>query len=187
MSPERKTSSSGSSSGGGTRKQPNQRQGQRQGQTTTQKRPGQQGASNKTGSKTGPKGRKASLPRRLLKWAALALLGFLLLAGTAFAIGYASTDIPDPNQDFTAQTTFVYYSDGTTKIGQFATQNRTSISLSDVPQHVQDAVLAAEDRTFYTNKGIDPKGIVRAAFSNAKGGGSTQGASTITQQYVKVF
>ena len=55
-----------------------------------------------------------------------------------------------------------------------------------MPQHVQDAVIAAEDRTFYTNRGIDPKGILRAAFSNARGN-ATQGASTITQQYVKIF
>ena len=47
-------------------------------------------------------------------------------------------------------------------------------------------MIAAEDRTFYTNKGIDPKGILRAAFSNASGN-ATQGASTITQQYVKIF
>ena len=51
---------------------------------------------------------------------------------------------------------------------------------------MQDAVIAAEDRTFYTNSGIDPKGILRAAFSNAKGN-ATQGASTITQQYVKIL
>jgi hypothetical protein len=43
-----------------------------------------------------------------------------------------------------------------------------------------------EDRTFWTNRGIDPKGIIRAAFSNARGN-STQGASTITQQYVKIL
>ena len=55
-----------------------------------------------------------------------------------------------------------------------------------MPKHVRDAVVAAEDRTFWTNRGIDPKGILRAAFSNAKGG-STQGASTITQQYVKIY
>ena len=55
-----------------------------------------------------------------------------------------------------------------------------------MPKHVRDAVVAAEDRTFWTNKGIDPKGILRAAFSNASGG-STQGASTITQQYVKIY
>ena len=51
---------------------------------------------------------------------------------------------------------------------------------------MQDAVIAAEDRTFYTNNGIDPKGILRAAFSNAQGN-ATQGASTITQQYVKIL
>ena len=51
---------------------------------------------------------------------------------------------------------------------------------------MQDAAIAAEDRTFYTNSGIDPKGILRAAFSNAKGN-ATQGASTITQQYVKIL
>jgi membrane peptidoglycan carboxypeptidase len=166
VSPERKASTSGSSSGGGARR-------------PTQQRPGQKKPPPK-------KGRRASLPRRILKWFALGLLAFFLLAGAAFAIGYASTDIPDPNKDFTAQTTFVYYSDGVHKIGHFASQNRTSIPLSDVPRNVQDAVIAAEDRTFYTNKGIDPKGILRAAFSNARGN-ATQGASTITQQYVKVF
>ena len=116
----------------------------------------------------------------------LGLLGFLLLGAAAFLFGYVSTSIPDPNRDFTAQTTVVYYADGQHEIGRFASQNRTSIALSDVPKSVQDAVIAAEDRSFYTNKGIDPKGILRAAFSNASGN-STQGASTITQQYVKVF
>src|SRR5262249_22964731 len=58
--------------------------------------------------------------------------------------------------------------------------------LSDVPQYTQNAVVAAENRSFWTDKGIDPKGILRAAFSNAQGN-ATQGASTITQQYVKVF
>jgi membrane peptidoglycan carboxypeptidase len=130
--------------------------------------------------------RKVSLPRRLLRWVLLTVLGLVLLGATAFVVGYLTTDIPDPNKDFTAQTTFVYYADGRTEIGSFASQNRTSIPLSDVPKHVQQAVIAAEDRSFYTNKGIDPKGILRALFSNATGN-STQGASTITQQYVKVF
>ena len=51
---------------------------------------------------------------------------------------------------------------------------------------MKDAVVAAENRRFWTDKGIDPKGILRAAFSNARGN-STQGASTITQQYVKIL
>jgi membrane peptidoglycan carboxypeptidase len=157
----------------------------RAGGTSTQRRAGQQGTK-RTAAGKGGNSRRASLPRRILKWIALSLLAFFLLAGAAFVVGYVSTDIPDPNKDFTAQTTFVYYADGHNKIGHFASQNRTSIPLADVPRHVQDAVIAAEDRTFYTNKGIDPKGILRAAFSNARGN-STQGASTITQQYVKVF
>ena len=118
--------------------------------------------------------------------------GFLLLATVLgiflvlFAFAYATTDIPDPNEGFEAQTTYVYFDDGKSVIGKFAEQNRTTVPLEDIPQHVQDAVIAAEDATFWTNKGIDPKGILRAAFNNAKGG-STQGASTITQQYVKVL
>lgn len=141
---------------------------------------------------TTPKGKSAKpgpkkpLARRILKWVGLAMLAGFLLGVAAFAYGYAATDIPDPNEDFETQTTMVYYADGKTELGRFAEQNRTSISLSQVPQHVQDAVIAAEDRTFYTNKGIDPKGILRAAFSNARGN-ATQGASTITQQYVKIY
>ncbi|MFP5368907.1 MAG: transglycosylase domain-containing protein, partial [Actinomycetes bacterium] len=72
------------------------------------------------------------------------------------------------------------------ELGRFATQNRVSIPLAQMPQHVRDAVIAAEDRSFWENRGIDPKGILRAAFSNATSD-STQGASTITQQYVKIL
>ena len=139
-----------------------------------------------SGKKSGRSGKPRSLPRRVLRWFLLALLALFVLGAAAFAYLYATIDIPNPNQDFTAQTTFVYYKDGHHKIGRFASQNRTSVALSDVPQSMQDAIVAAEDRTFWTNKGIDPKGIIRAAFSNARGN-STQGASTITQQYVKVF
>jgi len=113
----------------------------------------------------------------------------LILLGLGIAViayAYSATEIPDPNADFQTQTSFVYYADGKTELGRFATQNRQSIPLADVPDHVQDAVIAAEDRSFYTNQGIDPKGILRAAFSNATSD-STQGASTITQQYVKVL
>ena len=55
-----------------------------------------------------------------------------------------------------------------------------------MPQSIKDAVVAAENRTFWTDQGIDPRGILRAAFSNASGN-DTQGASTITQQYVKIL
>jgi membrane peptidoglycan carboxypeptidase len=124
--------------------------------------------------------------RRVLKWFLIAaLVGTLILIG-GFVYLYKTTDIPSPNKDFQTQTSFVYYADGKTQLGQYATQNREIIALSDMPQHLRDAVVAAEDRTFYTNNGIDPKGIIRAAFNDARGG-ATQGASTITQQYVKIL
>jgi membrane peptidoglycan carboxypeptidase len=122
--------------------------------------------------------------RRVLRWLLLlGLFGMVLGAGT-FAAAYVIIDIPDPNEAFQAQTTTVYYSDGKHKIGTFEMQNRTSVPLSKVPRHVQDAVVAAENREFWTDQGIDPVGIARAAYSNLQGG-DTQGASTITQQYVK--
>jgi membrane peptidoglycan carboxypeptidase len=136
--------------------------------------------------KTAPKGKWSSGWRRWVKWLAIVGGSVFVLGLALFALAYARTDIPDPNEAYESQTSYVYYADGKTVLGKFAEQDRTSIDLDQVPTPVQDAVVAAEDRTFWTNKGIDPKGILRAAFNNASGG-STQGASTITQQYVKVF
>ncbi|MDP9821338.1 membrane peptidoglycan carboxypeptidase [Nocardioides massiliensis] len=139
-------------------------------------------ATKRNGKPKKERSRRARIVRGLL----LTLLGLFVLGAGAFAYVYAAVEIPDPNEDFEAQTTFVYYADGKTEIGRFAVQNRVSIPLSRVPEHMQDAMIAAEDRTFWSNQGLDPRGIVRAAFSNATSD-STQGASTITQQYVKVL
>lgn len=103
-----------------------------------------------------------------------------------FVLAYMNTTIPDPNAAYQAQTSYVYYSNGKAKVGSFALQNRDSVPLGDISQAMQNAAVAAEDRTFWTNQGIDPKGILRAAFSNAQGN-ATQGGSTITQQYVKLL
>jgi membrane peptidoglycan carboxypeptidase len=124
--------------------------------------------------------------RAVLKWMLIVgLVSALILAGIGY-FAYRRTTIPDANKAFEAQSTYVYYSGGKARIGRFADQNRESIPLADIPASMQDAAIAAEDRTFYTNSGIDPRGILRAAFSNAKGN-ATQGASTITQQYVKIL
>lgn len=114
---------------------------------------------------------------------ALALGGFVavvLLVGVA----YAATPIPTPNELVSAQTTIVYFDNGKAEIGRFGEQNRIIVPLDQVPEHVQKAVLAAEDRSFYENRGISPTGIARAFWSNLRGG-SIQGGSTITQQYAK--
>ena len=127
-----------------------------------------------------------SVARRWVKRAFLLIGAVFGLALLLFAVAYARTDLPDPNDGFDSEATIVYYAGGKQELGRLAEQNRTMVELQDVPQHVQDAVIAAEDKSFYDNQGIDPKGILRAAFNNATGG-DTQGASTITQQYVKVY
>jgi len=136
--------------------------------------------------KTKRPARSGSRLRRVLTWLlALGLVGALLAVG-GFLVLYQAIDVPDPNEDFETQTSFVYYNDGESQIGTFATQNRESIPLDQMPQSIKDGVVAAENRTFWTDQGIDPRGILRAAFNNASGN-DTQGASTITQQYVKIL
>ncbi|HEX6569540.1 MAG TPA: transglycosylase domain-containing protein [Acidimicrobiales bacterium] len=64
-------------------------------------------------------------------------------------------------------------------------ENRTNVALDDVPDVVIEAVIAMEDRNFFEHDGVNPMGIARALFQNVKGGGVSQGGSTITQQFVK--
>lgn len=123
---------------------------------------------------------------KVLKWGSVAGLVLVLLAAGAFVYLYRTVDIPDANAEFLTETTQVYYRDGKRELGQFAIQDREKVTLDQIPDTLEQAVVAAENRTFWTDKGIDPKGILRAAFSNARGG-TTQGASTITQQYVKTL
>ncbi len=115
-------------------------------------------------------------------------LSLVLLGLVALVAAYILTPIPKPNDMATAQASVVYFSDGKTELARLsdAQGNRESVKLSDVPLAVQREFLAAEDRTFYTNQGVSPTGILRAV-KVALTGGTTQGGSTITQQYVKNY
>ncbi len=118
----------------------------------------------------------------------LLFLGLVGVAGAfaTFLIAYATTEIPKPSQFARAQVTTVYYNDGATPIGKFAEVNREIINTEDLPKYVGNAVVASEDRTFWTNSGVDIKGIVRAFINNLRGQ-SLQGASTLSQQYVERY
>lgn len=63
--------------------------------------------------------------------------------------------------------------------------NRTQVSLEAIPDHVENAVLAAEDREFWTNSGFSFTGFARAVIGQLTGNDSAGGGSTVTQQYVK--
>lgn len=114
----------------------------------------------------------------------------ILLSGLGFVVGvavfgvaYFTVDIPDPNDYVNSQATIIQYADGS-EIGRLGAQNRTVIPLAKIPVKLREAVLAAEDRNFYSQLAFNPIAIARAAINNVLGG-QTQGGSTITQQYAK--
>ncbi|HVE92245.1 MAG TPA: biosynthetic peptidoglycan transglycosylase, partial [Actinomycetota bacterium] len=86
--------------------------------------------------------------------------------------------------DTLPQTSTVMAKDGS-EIGALGEEKRETVDLQRLPEHVERAVLAAEDASFYEHSGVDPSGVVRALFNNIRGGG-TQGGSTITQQLAKL-
>ena len=95
-----------------------------------------------------------------------------------------------PAEDFVreglALPTRVYARDGTTLLYEFAEEHRDPVAFAEIPKQLVEATISAEDRTFWTNPGVDVGGIVRAALRNVIGrDGRPQGASTITQQLVK--
>ena len=125
---------------------------------------------------------------RDLRWKRIVLLGgagSVLGVVALVGVGYALTDVPPPSASATATATRILYSDGS-ELGRVGAENRIPVRITQVPEHVQLAVLAAEDRGFYSEPGISPKGIARALLTNVRGGGKVQqGGSTITQQYAK--
>mgnify|MGYP001259220520 CR=1 FL=1 len=85
-----------------------------------------------------------------------------------------------------AQTTYVYAADGQTLITTFYEEHRRYVPLSQMSPYVQQAIVASEDSRFYEHHGVDAKGIVRAFVANQQAGGVSQGASTLTMQYVRM-
>ncbi|MCX4827841.1 transglycosylase domain-containing protein [Streptomyces sp. NBC_00006] len=71
------------------------------------------------------------------------------------------------------------------KIATVYSRDRTVVKLDDISPYMQKAIVAIEDSRFYEHGAVDAKGILRAINANAQNGGVSQGASTLTQQYVK--
>jgi len=167
----------------------------RSGETRSSRSYGSAGGPGGSGGSDGSgPGRAAASPGRSRgkKWllrALWAVLALFVLGVVAVGIAYARIQPPTPNELATAQASIVYYSDGKTEMARLsdAQGNRESVPLKRVPDHMQKAMLAAEDQNFYSNNGISPTGIARAIFVAIKGGQATQGGSTITQQYVKNY
>ena len=117
--------------------------------------------------------------------AAVFLTGFGFVAGsTLFALAWFTVDIPDPNAYVNSQATVIQYSNGQ-EIGRIGAQNRQILPLAKIPLRLRYAVMAAEDRSFYSNRAFSIKGLSQAVLSNVITFGNGRGGSTITQQYAK--
>lgn len=122
-------------------------------------------------------------------------MGGVLLAGLAVpfaaAAGTATNsatglfdDMPaDLNPSRPSEVSTIYYEDGSV-MTHFWYQNRINVPLAEISPNIQQAIVAVEDHRFYEHNGVDVEGMARALVNNAQGG-STEGASTLTQQYVK--
>ncbi|MEE8870198.1 MAG: biosynthetic peptidoglycan transglycosylase, partial [Acidipropionibacterium acidipropionici] len=114
------------------------------------------------------------------------VLVLAIAAGVGAIVFYNRTNLPDPNKDFQTNTSFIYFNDSKTKLGSLSVQNRQTISYEQMPKSIKEAAISAENRTFWSDQGISIGGIVRAAWTIARGG-EMQGGSTITQQYIKIL
>ncbi|WP_460722649.1 transglycosylase domain-containing protein [Nocardia heshunensis] len=104
-----------------------------------------------------------------------------------FLYAYSTVNVPQPGDLKNNQVATIYMADGTSVLAKVIPPegNRTDVTIDQIPPHVRNAVIAAEDRSFYTNPGFSIQGFGRAALGQLTGDSSAGGGSTITQQYVK--
>ncbi|MFO8084387.1 MAG: PBP1A family penicillin-binding protein [Desulfobacterales bacterium] len=118
--------------------------------------------------------------------------GFLILGTILFLIGaymYFNQELPKISslKDYTPPVVTTFYSSDNQKIGEFFHERRVVTPLSQMPDMLKNAFVAAEDDRFYQHKGIDFFSIIRAFLKNIEAGSIVQGGSTITQQVTKSF
>ncbi|HEU5418081.1 MAG TPA: transglycosylase domain-containing protein [Streptosporangiaceae bacterium] len=117
------------------------------------------------------------------------IVGIVVLLGAGFFFVYSKTPIPtDTTAAASAAPSSVYYANGKL-IGTFNTGglNRQVLTTEQIPQVMDQAIIAAEDRHFFSEGGISITGIMRAAYTDIKGGSYSQGGSTLTEQFVKNY
>lgn len=146
------------------------------------------GSSGSTRAKHKEKEKAPRSRRRTILYSVLgALLALILIPLGIFLVAYATVEVPEPEELTSAQVSSIYASDSSTELARVVPPegNRRQVPLEQVPESLQNAVLAAEDREFWTNKGFSFTGFGRAVIGQLTGNPSAGGGSTITQQYVK--
>ncbi|MCH6161459.1 transglycosylase domain-containing protein [Streptomyces marispadix] len=134
-----------------------------------------------------PRWNKTGMRRWVPSWKLVlgSFAGFLGLIIGLSGIALAMVGVPSENAASKQQKNVYYWANGKQMVvAGGGDQNRQIVPLAQIPKSMQNAVIAAENESFYEDPGVDPIGIVRAVGRMAMGG-DTQSGSTITQQYVK--
>jgi penicillin-binding protein 1A len=135
------------------------------------------------------------LKLNFVKRLAILLTGFgvaaviSLVAAVFAAYQFAKPDLPEAAtiRDIPLQIPLRVYSRDSRLIEEIGEQRRIPVAYEDIPPHVINAFLAAEDDRFFSHPGVDYQGILRAAVKNVMSGRRSQGASTITQQLARDY
>ena len=129
---------------------------------------------------------------RRLTWSLISLAVVLAIAGGVTALvgyHYFAQDLPpvESLKNYRPKTVTFFYSDDGRVIGEYSHERRIVVPLAKIPEHVREAFIAAEDKTFYSHPGVDFKSILRAAVANLEAGEIKEGASTIPMQVARTF
>ncbi len=162
--------------------------------------PGRRGRRARQGGPQGPHGPRGPQVKVKGSWwrhwtwrkalgVVLGVIGaFIILGAVTIAVAYEETPVPTEAMAATGYAQSVVYSSNGTLIGRFGSTDRQMLPYDEIPQSIINAVLAAEDRHFWTEGGVSPTATVRAAFADLTGNdASLQGGSTITQQFVRNY
>ncbi len=120
--------------------------------------------------------------------AAMILPGTIAADRAVASVGETVLDVPPLDLDQItrpAENSLIMAADGSELTELHGPQNRVLVALHQIPTVTQNAVIATEDATFWSHKGVNHEAILRALFANVQSGDIEQGASTITQQYVR--
>ncbi|MBF0375294.1 MAG: transglycosylase domain-containing protein, partial [Alphaproteobacteria bacterium] len=134
---------------------------------------------------TPPPPRRRSLFGRL--FGGVVMLGVWGLVAVAAVVGWYAMDLPDLHQAAatTRRPSITLLAVDGRPFASFGEVHGRSMPLAAIPKALPEAVLATEDRRFYSHFGLDPVGLARAMMTNLKAGRVVQGGSTITQQLAK--
>ncbi|MBW2538735.1 MAG: transglycosylase domain-containing protein, partial [Deltaproteobacteria bacterium] len=131
---------------------------------------------------------KTGLNKKKIAIAFILVSGVLFgaVAGAFFALSH---DLPQIRslETFTPSAVTRIYSSDRVLLAELFVEKRVPVPLTSIPAYLQAALVATEDRKFYSHSGVDLKGILRAIIKDIRAGGFVEGASTITQQLSKTL